>query len=68
MVGVWHVDQGSCIDGMDWHSDGTCVSRHIYENGHEIDAKDEVCTWKYKPIAGHDDEFEVDWNSKILGA
>ncbi len=52
---------------QDWRSDGTCVSRHIYENGHELDLKNDVCTWKYKPIAGHDDEFEMDWASKMLG-
>ena len=72
MVGVWHVDQeASSTDGtstdMDWRSDGTCVCRHIYQNGHELDLKKDVCTWKYKPIAGHDDEFEMDWDSKMLG-
>ena len=50
---------------MDWHRDGTCVSRHLYQNGHEIDAKNDVCTWKYKLIAEHD--FEVDYQSKLLG-
>jgi len=65
MVGVWHVDQGSSSTDMDWHSDGTCVSRHLYQNGHEIDAKNDVCTWKYKLIDAHD--FEVDYQSKMLG-
>jgi tetratricopeptide (TPR) repeat protein len=50
---------------MDWHRDGTCVSRHLYQNGHEIDAKNDVCTWKYKLIDEHD--FEVDYQSKLLG-
>ncbi len=65
MVGVWHVDEGFATTDMDWHSDGTCVSRHLYQNGHEIDAKGDVCTWKYKLIDEHD--FEVDYQSKILG-
>ena len=52
---------------MDWRSGGICVFRHIYQNGHELDLKKDVCTWKYKPIAGHDDEFEVDWDSTVLG-
>ena len=39
MVGVWHVDEGFASTDMDWHSDGTCASRHLYQNGHEIDAK-----------------------------
>ena len=68
MVGVWHVDQGVSSTDQEWRSDGTCVSRHIYENGFELDLKNDVCTWKYKPIAGHDDEFEMDWASKMLGA
>jgi hypothetical protein len=67
MVGVWHVDQGVSSTDQEWRSDGTCVSRHIYENGFELDLKNDVCTWKYKPIAGHDDEFEMDWASKMLG-
>jgi len=65
MVGVWHVDQGFASTDMDWRRDGTCVSRHLYQNGHEIDAKNDVCTWKYKLIDEHD--FEVDYQSKILG-
>jgi tetratricopeptide (TPR) repeat protein len=65
MVGVWHVDEGFASTDMDWHSDGTCVSRHLYQNGHEIDAKNDVCTWKYKLIDEHD--FEVDYQSKLLG-
>ncbi|MGB6857987.1 MAG: hypothetical protein WBE03_14015 [Terracidiphilus sp.] len=65
MVGVWHVDEGFATTDMDWHSDGTCVSRHLYQNGHEIDAKGDVCTWKFKLIDEHD--FEVDYQSKILG-
>ncbi|MGD1107191.1 MAG: hypothetical protein ABR865_09105, partial [Terracidiphilus sp.] len=73
MVGVWHSDAGasstdmnSSMD-MDWRSDGTCVFRHAYQSGHELDLKNDVCTWKYKPIAGHADEFELDWASKMLG-
>jgi len=65
MVGVWHVDQGFASTDMDWRSDGTCVSRHLYQNGHEIDARNDVCTWKYKLIDEHD--FEVDYQSKMLG-
>ena len=77
MVGVWHADaEGSSTSedqrrsstDMEWRSDGTCASRHVYENGREIDLQKDVCTWKYKPIAGHDDEFEVDWDSKMLGS
>ncbi|HVN94080.1 MAG TPA: hypothetical protein VMT38_10305 [Terracidiphilus sp.] len=67
MFGVWHVDQGVSSTDVAWNSDGTCVNRHIYQNGVELDLKHDVCTWKYKPVAGHDDEFEVDWASKILG-
>jgi tetratricopeptide (TPR) repeat protein len=63
MVGVWHVDQGSSSSDMDWHSDGICVNRHVYLNGHELDMKDDICTWKYKPIAEH--EFEIDYQSKM---
>jgi len=37
----------------------------MYQNGHEIDAKNDVCTWKYKLIDEH--EFEVDYQSKLLG-
>jgi len=59
------VDEGFASTDMDWHSDGTCVSRHLYQNGHEIDAKNDVCTWKYKLIDEHD--FEVDYQSKLLG-
>jgi tetratricopeptide (TPR) repeat protein len=66
MVGVWHVDEGFASTDMDWHSDGTCVSRHLYSNGKEIDAKNDVCTWKYRLIGEH--EFEVDYQSKMLGA
>jgi len=65
MVGVWHVDQGFASTDMDWRSDGTCVSRHLYQNGKELDARNDVCTWKYKLIDEHD--FEVDSQSKILG-
>jgi tetratricopeptide (TPR) repeat protein len=65
MVGVWHVDEGFASTDMDWHSDGTCMSRHLYQNGKEIDARNDVCTWKYKLIDAH--EFEVDYQSKILG-
>lgn len=66
MVGVWHVDQGFASTDMDWLGNGTCVSRHLYQNGHEIDAKNDVCTWKYKLLGEH--EFEVDYQSKMLGA
>jgi len=66
MVGVWHVDEGFATTDMDWRSDGTCVSRHLYQNGHEVDAKADTCTWEYKPIAEH--EFEVDYQSKMLDA
>jgi tetratricopeptide (TPR) repeat protein len=65
MVGVWHVDEGFASTDMDWHSDGTCVSRHLYQNGKELDAKNDTCTWKYKLIDAHD--FEVDYQSKMLG-
>ena len=65
MVGVWHVDQGFSSTDMDWLSNGTCVSRHLYQNGKEIDAKNDVCTWKYRLIDAHD--FEVDYQSKVLG-
>jgi hypothetical protein len=65
MVGVWHVDEGFASTDMDWHGDGTCVSRHLYQNGQELDAKNDVCTWKYKLLAAH--EFEVDYQSKLLG-
>jgi tetratricopeptide (TPR) repeat protein len=37
----------------------------LYQNGQEVDAKNDVCTWKYKLIDAHD--FEVDYQSKILG-
>ncbi len=67
MVGVWHVDQGVSSTDVGWNSDGTCVNRHIYEDGFELDLKNDVCTWKYQPVSGHDDEFEVDWASKMLG-
>jgi len=67
MVGIWHVDQGVSSTDVSWNSDGTCVNRHIYENGFELDLKNDVCTWSYKPVAGHDDEFEMDWASKMLG-
>lgn len=66
MVGVWHVDEGFATTDMDWRKDGTCASRHLYQNGHEIDAKNDVCTWKYKLLGEH--EFEVDYQSKMLGA
>jgi tetratricopeptide (TPR) repeat protein len=67
MLGVWHVDQGSSSTDMDWRSDGTCINRHLYQNGHELDLKNDVCTWKYKPVPGHNDEFELDFDSKMLG-
>ncbi|HEY1803115.1 MAG TPA: hypothetical protein VGG45_01420 [Terracidiphilus sp.] len=67
MVGIWHVDEGVSSTDVSWNSDGTCVNRHIYENGYELDLKNDVCTWSYKPVAGHDDEFEMDWASKMLG-
>ena len=73
MVGVWHVDQevsstnSSSMD-MDWQSHGICVIRHAYVNGHEQALTGDRCTWNYKPVAGHDDEFEVDWDSTVLGA
>ena len=67
MVGVWHVYQGVSSTQSTWNSDGTCASGHIYEYGQKLDTKDEVCTWKYKLTPGHDDEFEVDWNSTKLG-
>ncbi len=66
MVGVWHVDQGVASTDVDWRSDGTCINRHIYQNGHELDLTGDVCTWKYKQIAEH--EFEIDWQSKKLGS
>jgi hypothetical protein len=65
MQGVWHVDQGVSSTDVDWRSDGTCLNRHIYENGRELDLSGEVCTWKYKTIAEH--EFEIDWQSNKLG-
>jgi len=67
MVGVWHVYQGGSSTESTWNRDGTCASGHIYQYGQKLDTKDEVCTWKYMPVAGHDDEFEVDWNSTKLG-
>jgi hypothetical protein len=67
MVGVWHVYQGGSSTESTWNRDGTCASGHIYQYGQKLDTKDEVCTWKYTPVAGHDDEFEVDWNSTKLG-
>jgi tetratricopeptide (TPR) repeat protein len=66
MVGVWHVDEGSASTDMDWHRDGTCVNRHIYQNGHELDRTGDRCTWTYKMIAEH--EFEVDYQSTMSGA
>jgi tetratricopeptide (TPR) repeat protein len=65
MVGVWHVDQEVSSTDMDWHSDGTCVNRHLYENGHELDLTGDRCTWTYKTLAEH--EFEIDWQSTKLG-
>ena len=72
MVGIWHADAGgSSTNGsstdMDWRSDGTCAFRHVYQGGQEYDLHKDVCTWKYKPVAGHADEFELDWASKLLG-
>ncbi len=72
MVGIWHADAGgSSTNGsstdMDWRSDGTCAFRHVYQGGLEYDLHKDVCTWKYKPVAGHADEFELDWASKLLG-
>lgn len=76
MVGRWHVDEGGGSTDMDWNSDGTCVDNHMYEevNGSELEVagngtgqKKEVCTWKYKAVAGHDDEFEVDFDDSMLG-
>jgi len=68
MLGVWHVDQGSSSTDMDWLNGGTCVNRHVYQNGHELDLKNDDCTWHYKSVPGHLDEFEVDFQSKMLGA
>ncbi len=66
MVGEWHVDSKlTTSTDMSWGSDGTCKDIHLYTNGQEIDTKNDVCTWKYKPIAEH--EFEVDFLSKLLG-
>jgi hypothetical protein len=67
MVGIWHVDEVGSSTDVSWNSDGTCINRHIYENGFELDLKNDVCTWSYKPVPGHDDEFEMDWASKMLG-
>ena len=76
MFGRWHVDQGGGSTDMGWNSDGTCVNNHMYEdvNGNELEIggngtgqKKEVCTWKYKPVTGHDDEFEVDFDDNMLG-
>jgi hypothetical protein len=67
MVGTWHVYQGGSSTEMTWKSDGTCTSGHVYINGQKLDLSKDVCTWQYKPVAGHDDEFEVDWASKMLG-
>ncbi|MGB8029710.1 MAG: hypothetical protein WCF30_08585 [Terracidiphilus sp.] len=76
MFGRWHVDEGGGSTDMGWNSDGTCVNNHMYENvnGSELEVggngtgqKKEVCTWKYKPVAGHDDEFEVDFADNMLG-
>jgi hypothetical protein len=66
MVGEWHVDSKLITStDMDWSADGKCKSIHLYTNGQEIDAKNDVCTWKYKPIAEH--EFEVDYLSTLRG-
>jgi tetratricopeptide (TPR) repeat protein len=65
MVGVWHVDQEVSSTDMEWRNDGTCVNRHLYENGHEIDLTGDRCTWTYKTLAEH--EFEIDWQSTKLG-
>jgi tetratricopeptide (TPR) repeat protein len=65
MVGVWHVDQEVSSTDVDWRSDGTCVNRHLYENGHELDLTGDRCTWTYKTLAEH--EFEIDWQSSKLG-
>ncbi len=68
MLGVWHVDGDlKTSTDMDWRSDGTCINRHLYQNGHEIDLKNDVCTWTYQLVAGHPDEFVVDFQSKMLG-
>jgi hypothetical protein len=68
MLGVWHVDGDlKTSTDMDWRSNGTCFQRHMYQNGNELDMKNDKCTWTYKPVPGHADEFEVDWNSSMLG-
>jgi hypothetical protein len=68
MVGVWHVDNevGSAASStdMEWRRDGTCVTRHMYAEGHEIDFSGDVCTYQYKTLGEH--EFEIDWQSKKL--
>ena len=66
MVGVWHVDQEVSSTDMEWRSDGTCVNRHLYQNGHELDLTGDRCTWTYKTLAEH--EFEIDWQSTKLGS
>jgi tetratricopeptide (TPR) repeat protein len=65
MVGVWHVDEGTSSTDIEWGGDGTCINRHIYENGRERDLSGDICTWTYEAIGEH--EFAVDWHSKMLG-
>lgn len=65
MVGIWHVDEETSSTDSEWRSDGTCVNRHIYENGHELDLTGDRCTWTYKLLGAH--EFEIDWQSTKLG-
>ncbi len=59
-------DRRNSSTDVEWRGDGTCVNRHVYENGSERNLTGDVCKWKYIPIAEH--EFEIDWQSKMLGS
>jgi len=66
MVGLWHVEEGGSLTYTDWRADGTCVNKHIYENGNELQLAGDRCQWRFQQTGNY--EFTVDWTSTALGA
>ena len=61
-VGRWHVDQGQGTTDIDWRSDGSCVSKNVFELGiHSLDLTSDVCTWTFEKRS--DSEFVISFKS-----
>jgi conflict system STAND superfamily ATPase len=64
-VGTWHVDNEVSSTYVEWRPDHSCVTKHIINQGKQIDTSGDMCTWSFKRLGPH--AFAIDWTSKVLG-